>query len=173
MGLMLGEFVDEYTVKVGGHCWPLAAKWLALLVDRLARCALPAAAAAAAALPSWLLLLTPAAVAAWVQPTAAAAVTVCSREDKLQAVACRRPNNDPCPAVLLQVVDVFAMPQSGTGVSVEAVDPVFQTKMLDMLKQVGRCGTLLPPPPLPPLLLLPLLLSPVMRCLRPCLLQPA
>ena len=39
-----------------------------------------------------------------------------------------------------QVVDVFAMPQSGTGVSVEAVDPVFQTKMLDMLKQTGRCG---------------------------------
>lgn len=38
----------------------------------------------------------------------------------------------------MQVVDVFAMPQSGTGVSVEAVDPVFQTKMLDMLKQVGR-----------------------------------
>lgn len=37
-----------------------------------------------------------------------------------------------------KVVDVFAMPQSGTGVSVEAVDPVFQTKMLDMLKQVGR-----------------------------------
>ena len=37
-----------------------------------------------------------------------------------------------------QVVDVFAMPQSGTGVSVEAVDPVFQTKMLDMLKQCGR-----------------------------------
>lgn len=36
------------------------------------------------------------------------------------------------------VVDVFAMPQSGTGVSVEAVDPVFQTKMLDMLKQTGR-----------------------------------
>ena len=34
--------------------------------------------------------------------------------------------------------DVFAMPQSGTGVSVEAVDPVFQTKMLDMLKQTGR-----------------------------------
>lgn len=38
----------------------------------------------------------------------------------------------------VKVVDVFAMPQSGTGVSVEAVDPVFQTKMLDMLKQVGR-----------------------------------
>ena len=38
----------------------------------------------------------------------------------------------------VRVVDVFAMPQSGTGVSVEAVDPVFQTRMLDMLKQVGR-----------------------------------
>ena len=25
----------------------------------------------------------------------------------------------------IKVVDVFAMPQSGTGVSVEAVDPVF------------------------------------------------
>ena len=37
----------------------------------------------------------------------------------------------------VKVVDVFAMPQSGTGVSVEAVDPVFQTKMLDMLKQTG------------------------------------
>ena len=42
----------------------------------------------------------------------------------------------------VRVVDVFAMPQSGTGVSVEAVDPVFQTKMLDMLKQVGRCAAL-------------------------------
>lgn len=38
----------------------------------------------------------------------------------------------------VRVVDVFAMPQNGTGVSVEAVDPVFQTKMLDMLKQTGR-----------------------------------
>lgn len=38
----------------------------------------------------------------------------------------------------VRVVDVFAMPQSGTGVSVEAVDPVFQTKMLDMLKQTAR-----------------------------------
>lgn len=38
----------------------------------------------------------------------------------------------------VRVLDVFAMPQSGTGVSVEAVDPVFQTKMLDMLKQTGR-----------------------------------
>ncbi|CAG8432674.1 5656_t:CDS:2 [Diversispora eburnea] len=38
----------------------------------------------------------------------------------------------------VRVIDVFAMPQSGTGVSVEAVDPVFQTKMLDMLRQTGR-----------------------------------
>ena len=28
----------------------------------------------------------------------------------------------------VRVIDVFAMPQSGTGVSVEAVDPVFQVK---------------------------------------------
>ena len=39
----------------------------------------------------------------------------------------------------VRVVDVFAMPQSGTGVSVEAVDPVFQTQMLEMLKQTGAC----------------------------------
>lgn len=39
----------------------------------------------------------------------------------------------------VKVVDVFAMPQSGTGVSVEAVDPVFQMKMLEMLKQVRLC----------------------------------
>ncbi|KAI9366715.1 26S proteasome non-ATPase regulatory subunit 14 [Zopfochytrium polystomum] len=38
----------------------------------------------------------------------------------------------------VRVVDVFAMPQSGTGVSVEAVDHVFQTRMMDMLKQTGR-----------------------------------
>lgn len=38
----------------------------------------------------------------------------------------------------INCVDVFAMPQSGSSVSVEAVDPVFQTKMLDMLKQTGR-----------------------------------
>lgn len=38
----------------------------------------------------------------------------------------------------IRVVDVFSMPQSGNSVSVEAVDPVFQTKMLDMLKQTGR-----------------------------------
>jgi len=38
----------------------------------------------------------------------------------------------------VRVLDVFAMPQSGTGVSVEAVDPVFQQQMVDMLKQTGR-----------------------------------
>ncbi|KAI0014883.1 Mov34-domain-containing protein [Xylariomycetidae sp. FL0641] len=41
----------------------------------------------------------------------------------------------------VRVVDVFAMPQSGTGVSVEAVDPVFQQKMMDMLTQTGRPET--------------------------------
>lgn len=40
----------------------------------------------------------------------------------------------------VQVIDVFAMPQSGTTVTVESVDHVFQTKMVDMLKQTGRCA---------------------------------
>ena len=44
----------------------------------------------------------------------------------------------------VRVVDVFAMPQSGTGVSVEAVDPVFQKTMMDMLKQTGRSALKLP-----------------------------
>ncbi|KIJ56721.1 hypothetical protein M422DRAFT_22879 [Sphaerobolus stellatus SS14] len=38
----------------------------------------------------------------------------------------------------VQVVDVFAMPQSGTTVSVESVDHVFQQRMVEMLKQTGR-----------------------------------
>nr|ACO15132.1 26S proteasome non-ATPase regulatory subunit 14 [Caligus clemensi] len=38
----------------------------------------------------------------------------------------------------VRVFDVFAMPQSGTGVSVEAVDPVFQARMLEMLRSTGR-----------------------------------
>merc|ERR1719453_1694711 len=38
----------------------------------------------------------------------------------------------------VRVVDVFSRPQSGNSVTVEAVDPVFQMKMLDMLKQTGR-----------------------------------
>lgn len=41
----------------------------------------------------------------------------------------------------IRVVDVFAMPQSGTGVSVEAVDPVYQQQFLEMLKQTGRQET--------------------------------
>ncbi|KAI5169836.1 26S proteasome regulatory subunit N11 [Pancytospora epiphaga] len=41
----------------------------------------------------------------------------------------------------IKVVDVFAMPQSGTGVTVEAVDPVFQTTMMETLKQTGRHET--------------------------------
>lgn len=39
----------------------------------------------------------------------------------------------------VQVVDVFAMPQSGTTVTVESVDHVFQTRMMEALKQTGRC----------------------------------
>ena len=46
--------------------------------------------------------------------------------------------NETVDLIDIRVADVFAMPQSGTGVSVEAVDPVFQAKMLDMLKQTGR-----------------------------------
>jgi len=38
----------------------------------------------------------------------------------------------------VRVIDVFAMPQSGTGVSVEAVDEAFQTEMMEMLNQTGR-----------------------------------
>lgn len=38
----------------------------------------------------------------------------------------------------VRVVDVFSMPQSGNSVSVEAVDPVYQTDMLDQLKRTGR-----------------------------------
>ncbi|KAJ2584066.1 multicatalytic endopeptidase [Coemansia sp. RSA 1694] len=38
----------------------------------------------------------------------------------------------------VRVVDVFAMPQSGTGVSVEAIDEAYQAAMMEMLKQTGR-----------------------------------
>mmetsp|Transcript_41978 Transcript_41978/g.65590 ORF Transcript_41978/g.65590 Transcript_41978/m.65590 type:complete len:296 (-) Transcript_41978:4393-5280(-) len=44
--------------------------------------------------------------------------------------------------IKILVDDVFAMPQTGTGVSVEAIDPVFQTKMLDMLSQVGKASNI-------------------------------
>ena len=44
----------------------------------------------------------------------------------------------------ISIVDYFAMPQSGTGVSVEAIDAVYQQQFLDALKQTGRnevvCG---------------------------------
>ena len=80
MGLMLGEFVDDYTVKVVDvFAMPQVRFWRSCFVASLVL-----------TLPS-------------------------------------RPAS-PAPAA-----------QSGTGVSVEAVDPVFQTKMLDMLKQTGRC----------------------------------
>lgn len=38
----------------------------------------------------------------------------------------------------INVVDVFAVPQNGTGTSVEAVDHEFQSIMLEKLKQTGR-----------------------------------
>ena len=38
----------------------------------------------------------------------------------------------------ISVVDVFAMPQSGTGVSVEAVDDVFQQQMMEYISYAGR-----------------------------------
>ena len=80
MGLMLGSFEDEFTVRVIGQSRPFASEDAPL-------------------------------------PEASGELT-------------RR----------LAPSDVFAMPQSGTGVSVEAVDPVFQTKMIEMLKQTGRCA---------------------------------
>ena len=38
----------------------------------------------------------------------------------------------------ITVIDVFSMPQKGTTISVESVDPVFQQQFMDMMKQVGR-----------------------------------
>ncbi|KAJ2521228.1 multicatalytic endopeptidase [Coemansia sp. RSA 1939] len=38
----------------------------------------------------------------------------------------------------VRVLDVFAMPQSGTSVSVEAIDEAYQTSMMEMLRQTGR-----------------------------------
>jgi len=38
----------------------------------------------------------------------------------------------------ITVVDVFSMPQTGTTISVESVDPVYQQEFMDMMKQVGR-----------------------------------
>ena len=41
----------------------------------------------------------------------------------------------------VRVIDVFAMPQSGTGVSVEAVDPVFQVRNPELLALLTFIGT--------------------------------
>lgn len=41
----------------------------------------------------------------------------------------------------IKVVDVFSMPQSGSSVTVEAVDPVYQTQMVELLKRTGRRET--------------------------------
>ena len=38
----------------------------------------------------------------------------------------------------VQVIDVFAMLQSGTTLTAESADHVFETKMLDMLKQTNK-----------------------------------
>lgn len=38
----------------------------------------------------------------------------------------------------VKVMDVFAMPQRGTSMSVEAVDEGYQIEMMDMLKPTGR-----------------------------------
>lgn len=38
----------------------------------------------------------------------------------------------------ITVVDVFSMPQSGTTISVESVDPVYTLNFMEMLKQTGR-----------------------------------
>ena len=38
----------------------------------------------------------------------------------------------------VKCIDVFAMPQSGTETTIEAIDEAFQAKMHEMLKQTGR-----------------------------------
>lgn len=38
----------------------------------------------------------------------------------------------------ITVIDVFSMPQTGTTISVESVDPVYQQQFMDKMKQVGR-----------------------------------
>jgi 26S proteasome regulatory subunit N11 len=38
----------------------------------------------------------------------------------------------------IRVLDSFAMPQAGSSVSVEAVDPVYQKEFMDLLQQTGR-----------------------------------
>ena len=43
----------------------------------------------------------------------------------------------------VQVVDVFPTPQTGNGTSVEAVDPAYQSEMVEMLAQTGREETVI------------------------------
>ena len=38
----------------------------------------------------------------------------------------------------ITVIDVFSMPQMGTTISVESVDPVYQQEFMEMMKQTGR-----------------------------------
>jgi len=38
----------------------------------------------------------------------------------------------------VKCIDVFAMPQSGTETTIEAIDEAFQAKMVEMLRQTGR-----------------------------------
>lgn len=38
----------------------------------------------------------------------------------------------------ISVVDVFAMPQKGSTVSVESIDEAYQQQFMELLKQVGR-----------------------------------
>ena len=40
----------------------------------------------------------------------------------------------------IDVVDVFAMPQVQSTVSVESVDPAYQAQMMELLKRVGMQG---------------------------------
>ena len=52
---------------------------------------------------------------------------------------CEQPNSTLYSYIFaVRVIDVFAMPQSGTGVSVEAVDPVFQVNFIFLLNDLSR-----------------------------------
>jgi len=131
MGLMLGEFVDDYTVKVSS-----GAPTLEML--RLQEPCRPTN------LVDWHRVFE-ACCSCSGSCVLCSLSSGCNSDCKQRLLFVHLHTLSPTcccclllPTPHLQVVDVFAMPQSGTGVSVEAVDPVFQTKMLDMLKQVGR-----------------------------------
>jgi hypothetical protein len=97
MGLMLGEFVDDYTIRVADvFAMPQVRFFFSFLRFR------------------------------W----------------RTRETTTRKKNLDPDLSFSLlsptELATTNKTEQSGTGVSVEAVDPVFQTRMLDMLRQVGR-----------------------------------